>query len=315
MDQQVIGVLGGTGQQGGSVIQELLKAKKYKIRTLTRNKSTDAAKKLQAQGVDVYEGNINDRESVKKVMTGCYGIYAVTQFFDPEQYIHWRDEIELKQGNMLSDIADETGVQVYIWSTLPNAEKISKGKYAVEHFTQKAKVDEYIRSKPHRYKYIAVLASAYNENFFTYWAPQEHDNTYTFNFPSTSTALYSQFAVAETGRVISEVLENVEKYENKCIDMVGERITLCDIVKQYGEVRGKKAVLNELTDEKYLSFFPAYQHEYAHQCLGMLRYFDEFGYGDKAGIGHEIDGKDIVPLSTWRQWLEKTFKPQEESKA
>jgi hypothetical protein len=96
--------------------------------------------------------------------------------------------------------------------------------------------------------------------------------------------------------------------------MVGERIRLGDIVKQYGKVRGKKAVLNELTDEKYLSFFPADRQEFARQCLGMLRYFEEFGYGDKPGVGNEIDGKGIVSLSTWRVWLEKTFKSQEESK-
>jgi hypothetical protein len=268
-----------------------------------------------SHGVDVYEGNINDRESMKKFMRGCYGIYAVTQFFDPEQYAHWHDEIEVKQGKILSDVADETdSVQVYIYSTLPNAAKISNGKYKVEHFTQKAKVDAYIRSKQHKYKYIAVLASAYNENFFTYWMPEERDNSYVFNFPSTSTAMYSLYSVAETGRVVSEVLGNVEKYENKCIDMVGQRITLGDIVKHYGEVRGKKAVLNELTDEKYLSFFPADRQEFARQCLGMLRYFEEFGYGDNSGVGHEVDGKDIVPLSTWKQWSEKIFKQaQEES--
>jgi hypothetical protein len=261
---------------------------------------------------------MNDKESLKKFMSGCYGIYAVTNWWDPENLKNWRQEPEVKQGQMLSDIADETGVEVYIWSTLPNAEKISKGKYKVAHFTHKAKVDEYIRSKQHQYKYIGVMPSCYYENFVTMMAPkQQEDGTFVFNQPAKGTGVWSLYSVAETGRVVAEVLKNVEKYVNKTVLMTAERRTLNDLVKQYGEVRGKKAILNELTDEQFISFFPPQAKETAEEIIEMCRFFDEYGYGDgKGALANEMEGKDIVQLSTFKQWLTKqTFKAEEESKA
>ena len=42
-------VFGATGAQGGSVVKRLLANPKYKIRALTRNTDSEAAKKLAAQ--------------------------------------------------------------------------------------------------------------------------------------------------------------------------------------------------------------------------------------------------------------------------
>lgn len=41
-----IAVIGGTGAQGGSVVNQLLKAGTWKIRALTRNANNDTAKAL-----------------------------------------------------------------------------------------------------------------------------------------------------------------------------------------------------------------------------------------------------------------------------
>ncbi len=51
---------------------------------------------------------------------------------DPETM---NKEVEL--GKSIVDAAVEAQVKHFIFSTLPNAEKISKGKYRVPHFTDK----------------------------------------------------------------------------------------------------------------------------------------------------------------------------------
>ena len=55
-------------------------------------------------------------------------------------------EVEERQGIMLAKLAAEVPtLEHYIWSTLPAADIITKGKYPVPHFDYKAKVDDHIR--------------------------------------------------------------------------------------------------------------------------------------------------------------------------
>ena len=46
----------------------------------------------------------------------------------------------MENGKRLAKLAKDAGVKHYIWSSLPNAEKVSGGKYKVPHFTSKALV-------------------------------------------------------------------------------------------------------------------------------------------------------------------------------
>ncbi len=69
MASRIIAVFGATGNQGGSVVRELLKSPaKWKVVGLTRNPSSDKAKKLASQGVDVVECDADKLDSVKQAL-------------------------------------------------------------------------------------------------------------------------------------------------------------------------------------------------------------------------------------------------------
>ena len=51
MTKQVVVVLGGTGQQGGGVVDALMNAGKFAVRVASRNPASDAARALAARGV------------------------------------------------------------------------------------------------------------------------------------------------------------------------------------------------------------------------------------------------------------------------
>jgi uncharacterized protein YbjT (DUF2867 family) len=53
----IIAVLGATGQQGNSVVQALLKNGTWKIRGITRNTESEAARKLAEQVRNKYSTN------------------------------------------------------------------------------------------------------------------------------------------------------------------------------------------------------------------------------------------------------------------
>src|SRR6267143_2351983 len=136
MTEPVISVVGGTGAQGGGVVDALLAARKFKVRVASRNPSSDAAKALTARGVEVVKANLLEPSSLKTLYDGARGAFLVTNFGDPAQ--RGREE-EIGAGAV--NAARSARVKHLIWSTLPDVEKISGGRLKVEHFTMKAHVD------------------------------------------------------------------------------------------------------------------------------------------------------------------------------
>lgn len=63
---RTITVVGGTGNQGGGVVEALLKEGSWKIRAITRNTGSDSAKSLASQGVEVIAAGMNDADSLAK---------------------------------------------------------------------------------------------------------------------------------------------------------------------------------------------------------------------------------------------------------
>ncbi len=141
MTEPVISVVGGTGAQGGGVVDALLGARKFKVRVASRNPSSGAAKALTARGVEVVKADLLEPSSLKALYHGARGAFLVTNFGDPAQ--RGREE---EIGASAVNAARSAGVKHLIWSTLPDVEKISGGRLKVEHFTMKAHVDAVVRS-------------------------------------------------------------------------------------------------------------------------------------------------------------------------
>ena len=62
-------VTGATGRQGGAVIRHML-PNGWKLRALTRNSDSYAAKELTRQGVEVVQGDLEDPSSLDRFSGG-----------------------------------------------------------------------------------------------------------------------------------------------------------------------------------------------------------------------------------------------------
>lgn len=147
---KIITVIGATGIQGGSVIRALLDNPKYSLRAVTRNTKSDAAKALAARGVEVVEADINNVESLRAAFKGSHAIFAATNFFEalPTLGIEKSMEIETRLGSNLADAAAATEtLEHYVWSTLPNSRKNSRGKVVVPYYESKNRVDDHIKTQ------------------------------------------------------------------------------------------------------------------------------------------------------------------------
>src|SRR5256886_17562064 len=69
-------VTGATGKQGGAVARQLAQ-RGHRIRALTRNVASPAAQALAALGVELAQGNLEDRASVDRALTGMEAMFSV----------------------------------------------------------------------------------------------------------------------------------------------------------------------------------------------------------------------------------------------
>jgi uncharacterized protein YbjT (DUF2867 family) len=289
-----VAVLGATGNQGGSVIEQLLTLGKFRIRAITRSAQGAAAKALQAKGVEVVEGNTADKKSLASAFNGAWGVFSVTQFWDPE--VMKNPEIEYERGKTTVDAAVEAKVSVFVWSGLTNSDGISKKKWHVPHFTNKWRVEEYARSQK-SLECVFVYAGFYAQNFQTFFQPQKaEDGTVLFAMPLRHDVGLPMFDVSDTGRIVAPIFADHKKYVGKVIPMAGEYITGPCIACTFTRVTGKKAKFVQLDLE-------AFGKMAGDEMKHMYGWFNEYGYLN--GMSLE-EGRAIGVLNTFESFLRKT---------
>src|SRR5438477_13002281 len=111
--KQGIAVLGGTGHQGGGVVQALLDRGEFAVRVATRNPEGAAARALAAKGVEVVKADLLEPEGLRDVFAGAHGAFVVTSFQDPGV-----GPREAEIATAAVKAARAAGVQHLVWSTL-----------------------------------------------------------------------------------------------------------------------------------------------------------------------------------------------------
>src|ERR1700721_1630921 len=158
--KKLIAVVGATGQQGGAVVRALQASGQFKVRALTRN----PAEHPQLAD-EVVLADLNRPQTLKAAFAGAHGIFLVTNFREP-------GADERRQALAAIHAAEDAGVQHFIWSTLPNVEATSGGKFAVPHFTDKAKIDRIVSEAGFAY-HTFVIAPFFYQNLLGVMAPQK----------------------------------------------------------------------------------------------------------------------------------------------
>ena len=69
-------VTGVTGKQGGAVARALI-AKGHRVRGMTRNVESDAARAVAALGVDLVAGDFRDADSLAAAVAGVDTVFAM----------------------------------------------------------------------------------------------------------------------------------------------------------------------------------------------------------------------------------------------
>ena len=132
---RIVLVAGATGRQGGAVVRHML-PKGWRLRALTRNPKSYAARQLAEKGVELAEGDMDDPASLERAARGVYGIYSVQDFWT----VGARREVQ--QGKNLADVAKKAGVEHFVYSSVGGAERNT----GITHWETKWVVEKHVRS-------------------------------------------------------------------------------------------------------------------------------------------------------------------------
>lgn len=175
---KLIVVVGATGNQGGSVADAFLSAPGWRVRALTRNTSSAKSQALAARGAEVVRADMDDPSTLEQAFRGANAIFAVSDFWGlygdpankdkpkPGQPLNvWAADYEVQQQKNVIDAASKVEtLERFVFSSLSNATKWSKGKYThVYHFDSKARAEDYGKET---YPDLWAKTSIYQAGFF-----------------------------------------------------------------------------------------------------------------------------------------------------
>ena len=243
--RKTIAVFGATGQQGGAVVRALQDRGAFKVRALTRDPA-----KHRALAEEVVEANLDRPEAIRAALEGAHGVFLVTNFWQP-------GTDERRQAESAVRAAKDAGVKHFIWSTLPDAEAISGGRFPLPHFSGKAKIDNIVREAGFAH-HTFVVAPFYYQNLAGVFAPQKLDDGslgWALPIPPKAGGI-AMGDIEELGRIVAGAFENPEHAgHGEYLPLVGDILSFSDIVDTLNR-QGRAYSFRQMPRDAFASLFP-----------------------------------------------------------
>jgi uncharacterized protein YbjT (DUF2867 family) len=287
-NEKLIAVIGATGQQGGGVVRALQAGSQFKVRALSRNPG-----KHRELAVEVVEADLDRPETLKAAFEEAHGVFLVTNF---------REEgtDELKQATAARRAAKDAGVKHFIWSTLPDVEAISGGKFNVPHFTGKAKIDRVVKDGGFE-NYTFVIAPFYYQNLAGALAPQKQaDGSMGWALPLDPTRRVIHMGdINELGNIVAGAFAHPDEAGNgQYLPLVGDFMSFNEIVETLNR-QGHNFSYKQAPKESFAGSFPG-----ATEIAEMFSYWEAHTYlgsdsSDRIALANKIAGRQPTRFSTW----------------
>ncbi|MBY5458904.1 NmrA/HSCARG family protein [Rhizobium beringeri] len=302
-EKPLIAIAGATSKQGRSVAATLLQSQRFRVRALTRKKDSPEALRLEERGAEIVAVplELGRQKDLVAAFKGADGAFLMTPPIAPPE------TIEAPLGRQLADAAVEAGVGHIVFSTLENVDKITRGTKYAPHFTDKARVADYIRGLPVSHSFV-MLAFFYT-NLLEYYVPRMEGDTLLLPvyLPEDFRAPFVDPLTA-TGPVVLEIFSNPERYNGKTLPILGDIISPGEMVETFQRVTGLKTEYrNAFTRDGLLHYFPEFAANelLVRELLGMVEYAVDYGYFGKE---HDLDWSRRLNPETlnWEQYLRTT---------
>ena len=286
---EIILVLGATGQQGGSVATSLLQDG-WRVRALVRDTGADKVKALAAQGVTPVAGDLSDTDTIRSAMAGADGVFVVLPSSGQGAAYGVTDAQEVQYGKMLADIAAGSGIRHLVYSSANAAGPTRTG---VGHFDSKSEIEAHLRAQDLRS--TTIRPSAFMEILTL---PGMGLDTGTFSFFMRPDQPMQFIAVEDIGRIVAAIFADPITYGSKTIEIAGDAVTGCELAAAFSLASGRPIA--------YQRFADSLLHENA--FLGSLAWLVDdgrlAGHADLPALRSAFPG-----LLSLRDWLQRAGGP------
>ncbi|KAL9591228.1 MAG: hypothetical protein Q9179_007934, partial [Wetmoreana sp. 5 TL-2023] len=296
----------------------------FYIRGITRDTNTARAKVLEDKRVQMC---LVDRYDEKLLTSACRGanyIFVMTDFWRPYANAVTADspnpekvaeDDELHQGRIAVNAALGTldTLDCFIFSSLPDENAISNGKYNLSHYTAKTATVKYIQEQTQSFKgktlwdlTTILWVSYYMENWVNIpysKVEKTGEDSYTIGTPLPGNAPLVLTAASDIGLYVSRILAVYgSRHINQRLPILAasDRRTMAEMTATFAKVLGKN-----------ITYKTTSALQFAKDDLGlflvladMFAYMIEYGYcGEAKALGAKEIGIPEDKLTTWEEFV------------
>jgi len=260
----------------------------FRVRALTR-------KPAEYRGLadEIVTADLDRPETLKVAFNGAHGVFLVTNFWE-------EGSDEIKQATAAVRAAKDAGVKHFIWSTLPNVEAISGGKFNVPHFTGKARTDAVVAGAGFT-NHTFVIAPFYYGNLAGVLAPQKQaDGSVGWALPLDPDVRGIHMGdIRELGDIVAGAFAHPDQVGNgEYLPLVGDLLSFNQIVDTLNR-QGHNFSFTRVPRDVFAASFPGgvevadtFRYFEAHTYLGSDSY-------EQIALANRIAGREPTGFATW----------------
>jgi uncharacterized protein YbjT (DUF2867 family) len=261
-------VTGATGQQGGATVRHLLD-QGWRVRGLTRSAESAKASALAESGVEVIEGDLENRASLDAALDGVYGVYSFPN-------MSLGIEGEVRQGKQMADAAKVAGVSHFVQGSVGGVERNS----GVPHFESKWQIEEYVRE-------LELPATFLRPAFFMenlFWKRDQILAGAYLGLGMSPEKPLQLIAADDIGAFAALAFANPDAYIGVGLELAGDELTEPQMATAFANVIGRPVTLEQPADAQDMQL--------------MVDWFDAHGYeADIADLRSRSPA--LMDLETW----------------
>jgi hypothetical protein len=289
--EKLIAVVGATGQQGGGVVRALQARGRFKVRALTRNPD-----KHPELADEVVKADLNLPETLKAALEGAHGVFLVTNFWE-------QGTDELKEATAAVRAAKDAGVKHFVWSTLPDVEAISGGKFDVPHFTGKAKIDRIVKGAGFVNHTFVIAPMYYHGLVGASVLQRQPDGSTGWALPiDPAVRCLHMGDITELGNIVAGAFAHPDEAGNgEYLPLVGDFMSFHEIVSTLNQ-QGHNFSFKQVPKEVFAAAsFPG-----AAELADNFGYFQAYTYlgsdsRDRIALANKIAGRQPTKFAAWAQ--------------
>lgn len=285
MTSKAITIFGATGVAGGGVMRKFLE-QGWLVRAVSRDPSSEGARKAVELGAEVVFADLNDRSSIRKAIKGADTVYLS----GPSLLNRWDIGQAVHGINVVDSILEEGGINHFIYQSALTSDArgvLSVGsKRAIEERIAEVKIPTTI-TRP----------GLFMENFLTFLKPKRDKGQLILALPLPLDKAQGVVCSHDIGRAAVMIAESPEKHIGHEYDVISDIISFRGIAEAIGQMMGETVTPVEVPLEALEAEWP--------EGVDLYRWLSNRTYKDSTDSLKELTGSAI----SFKDWAQEYLVP------